>query len=671
MSKLRLIKISLYLLAFVVVVTVFAFLNNNSKYNHIENTAMAQDNPQFYEGTVNAPDFPQGLEWLNTDKPLSIKDLKGKVVVLDFWTYCCINCIHVIPDLKKLERKYPNELVVIGVHSAKFKQEKDTQNIRNAILRYEIEHPVINDKDFKVWQSYAVRAWPTLVIIAPNGKVIGVTSGEGIYDDFDRIIAGTIKHFDAKKEMNPTPMVFGHETAGYRPSGLSYPGKLTIYGDTLYISDSNNNRIVVVDLITNTLKYTIGSGELGNKDGTFENAQFDHPQGVVINSDNPDVLYIADTENHVIKEADLKSKTVKTIAGTGKQAKEFNISGKSTLTALNSPWDIVYHDKKIYIAMAGPHQLWVLDLATDVVKPYAGSGREDIVDGYLKAAALAQPSGITISPDKTKLYFADSEVSAVRSADLNPLGRVETLIGHGLFDFGDIDGAWEQARLQHCLGVLAHDDKVYVADTYNNKVKEIDLKSKTIKTVAGTGERGYIENENPLKSELYEPSGLAIHDNSLYITDTNNHVIRILDMATNKLRTLKINNLQPPEAKNDDIKAINLGEVRYNDPQTIEIEVSLPKGNHLNKEAPNNIELIIGNLSYNIGIEKLVVSGGVLSFDAEPLKLHDGADVRLIVDAYYCEDRQDTGVCSYRSAKANFKLKKDKNITGNKLRINI
>lgn len=665
------LRISLALLAFVAIVTIFAILNNNPQYKDIGNIAMAQDTPQFYEGTVNAPDFPQGLEWLNTDKPLSIKDLKGKVVVLDFWTYCCINCIHVIPDLKKLEKKYPNELVVIGVHSAKFKQEKDTQNIRNAILRYEIEHPVINDKDFKVWNSYAVHSWPTLILIAPNGKVIGAASGEGIYDDFDRIIAGTIKHFDAKNEMNRIPMVFGHEKAGYKPSALSYPGKLTIYGDTLYISDSNNNRIMVVDLTTNTLKYTIGSGELGNSDGTFENAQFDHPQGVVVNSDNPDILYIADTENHVIKEADLKSKTVKTIAGTGKQAREFNISGKSTETALNSPWDIVYHDKKIYIAMAGPHQLWVLDLATDVVKPYAGSGREDIVDAPLKAAALAQPSGITISPDKTKLYFADSEVSAVRSADLNPLGRVETLIGHGLFDFGDIDGEWEKARLQHCLGVIAYDDKVYVADTYNNKVKEIDLKSKMIKTIAGSGERGYVENEDPLKSKLYEPSGLAIYDNKLYITDTNNHVIRVWDLATNKLSTLKIKNLQPLTTKNDETKTINLGEILYNNPNIIEIEVSLPKNNHLNKEAPNNIEIIIGNLSYNIGIEKLVVDGEVLSFDTSLVKLADNADMSMIVDAYYCEDKQDTGLCSYKSMKANFKLKKDKNITGNKLRIKI
>src|SRR5215475_7196021 len=134
---------------------------------------------------VRAPEITGGRGWLNTDKPLSLAALKGKVVLLDFWTYGCINCIHIIPDLKKLEAKYPNQLVVIGVHSAKFLNEKGTENIRQAILRYEIEHPVVNDKDFEIWQSYTARSWPTLVLINPKGKEVGRHSGEGIYDIFD------------------------------------------------------------------------------------------------------------------------------------------------------------------------------------------------------------------------------------------------------------------------------------------------------------------------------------------------------------------------------------------------------------------------------------------------------------------------------------------------------
>jgi thiol-disulfide isomerase/thioredoxin len=117
---------------------------------------------------VRAPEFPAGMQWLNTATPLRLADLRGKIVLLDFWTYCCINCMHIIPELTALERKYPNELVVIGVHSAKFHNEGDSENIRQAILRYEIQHPVVNDRDFRIWRSYAVRAWPTLMVIKPS-----------------------------------------------------------------------------------------------------------------------------------------------------------------------------------------------------------------------------------------------------------------------------------------------------------------------------------------------------------------------------------------------------------------------------------------------------------------------------------------------------------------------
>src|SRR5213594_2479611 len=148
-----------------------------------------------YEGKVNAPEFPDGMEWLNTERPLSIRQLKGKVVLLDFWTYCCINCMHIIPDLKKLERKYPNELVVIGVHSAKFENEKNTENIRRIVLRYEIEHPIVNDADFAIWRAYAVDAWPTRFLIDPAGYVIGKLSGEGGYEALDQVIGETIADF--------------------------------------------------------------------------------------------------------------------------------------------------------------------------------------------------------------------------------------------------------------------------------------------------------------------------------------------------------------------------------------------------------------------------------------------------------------------------------------------
>lgn len=432
---------------------------------------------ELLDGTVHAPDFPTNLEWLNMDHPLTIEDLKGKVVLLDFWTFCCINCMHVIPDLKRLEEKYADELVVIGVHSAKFTNEKGTESIRQAILRYEIEHPVINDKDFAVWSLFGARAWPTFVLINPNGRIIGTHSGEGPYDVFGPIIQNAVDYFGAKGELKRGPVEFALEKSNKPNTVLSYPGKVKAdaKGNRLFITDSNNNRILIISPNGEILD-VIGNGSMGSEDGSFEMATFNHPQGVSLAGDT---LYIADTENHLIRAADLKSREVTTILGTGSQARGYNQPGYGRSVALNSPWDMLVHDDIIYIAMAGSHQLWSADLKTLHAEPFAGSAREARIDGPLLQAALAQPSGL--STDGKKLYFTDSETSSIRSADLYPDGNVTTIVGEDLFEYGDIDGKGSKVRLQHPLGVVYHDGLLYIADTYNSKIKIIDPKEKTSK----------------------------------------------------------------------------------------------------------------------------------------------------------------------------------------------
>ncbi|MBP6820293.1 MAG: redoxin domain-containing protein [Acidobacteria bacterium] len=300
---------------------------------------------KLFEGEVNAPDFPTGLEWLNTEKPISLRDLRGKIVLLDFWTYCCINCMHIIPDLKKLEAKYANQLVVVGVHSAKFQNEKGTEQIRQAALRYEIEHPIINDKDFDVWQSYTARSWPTLVLINPKGKVVGSHSGEGIFEVFDNAIGQMADYFRSRNELVETPVKFKLEKFSAPPSLLAYPGKVLAdqAGNRLFITDSNHNRIIITSM-DGTVQDVIGDGSLGKRDGGFAEAEFNHPQGVALDGES---LYICDTENHLIRKVDLKGRTVETLVGTGEQARKFNVEGIGTNVALNSPWDAVMHDGKL------------------------------------------------------------------------------------------------------------------------------------------------------------------------------------------------------------------------------------------------------------------------------------------------------------------------------------
>jgi thiol-disulfide isomerase/thioredoxin len=487
------------------------------------------------EGTINAPDFPEGLQWLNTDRPLSLRELRGKVVLLDFWTYCCINCMHILPDLKRLERKYADSLVVIGVHSAKFFTEQETENIRQAILRYDIEHPVVNDNQMIVWQQYAVRAWPTLVLIDPSGKIVGYHSGEGIYEIFDRAIEGVIRTAEAKGTLKRGAPNFRLERDKEPRTALRFPGKVLADERTnrLFIADSNHHRILVVSLKDNRVEMVIGAGTPGLRDGAFEAAQFNNPQGMAYDPD-ADALYIADTDNHAIRKADLRKRTVETLAGTGEQSRAYPPrAGKGREIALNSPWDLVLLGDTLYIAMAGSHQLWRLNLKTLEAEPHAGTGREACIDGSLRTCALAQPSGITT--DGKKLYFADSEVSCIRAADIDPNGMLETLVGGDLFEFGDVDGFGREARLQHPLGVVYVDGMLYVADTYNNKIKRLDPRTRKIETVFGTGAAGARDGDAPT---FDEPGGITYAHGKLYIADTNNHLIRVADLKTRRVETL-------------------------------------------------------------------------------------------------------------------------------------
>ncbi|MFM7129938.1 MAG: thioredoxin-like domain-containing protein, partial [bacterium] len=275
--------------------------------NPLVTQAAYQDGPKV--------DLEGGVAWINTGGPIRIDDLKGKIVLLDFWTFCCINCHHVLPDLERLEKKYPNELVVIGVHSAKFEAEKDTANVRRKVAEYRIKHPVINDANMTIWQKFGVNSWPTFVLIDANGRYRGFTSGEGKYELLDEVIGKLVAEHKEKKELNLTPVKFLPESEKSYDQPLLYPGKVHTNGpaNRLFVTDTGHNRIVVSDLDGNVVD-VIGNGQTGFKDGGFQEATFNRPQGTYFR-DN--FLFIADTENHAIRVADLTKKTVKTVTGNG------------------------------------------------------------------------------------------------------------------------------------------------------------------------------------------------------------------------------------------------------------------------------------------------------------------------------------------------------------------
>lgn len=608
----------------------------------------AQERPR-----VRAPEITGGRGWLNTDKPLLIAALKGKIVLLDFWTYGCINCIHIIPDLKKLEAKYAKELVVIGIHSAKFQNEKETENIRRIILRYEIEHPVYNDSEYAVWQNYAVRAWPTQVLIDPAGYIVGGVSGEGNYEVIDQTIAKIAEEARRRGELNEEPLKLVLERAKVGDLPLAFPGKILADAktDRLFIADSNHNRIVVTKL-DGTLVETIGTGDTGAADGAFDKATFFRPQGLALDGDT---LFVADTENHLVRRVDLKSRNVETIAGTGEQSHEYFKTGPARSVALSSPWDLQLIGRVLYIAMAGPHQIWSLDLDKNEVSTFAGSGREARIDGPLKDSGFAQPSGL--ANDGKKLYVSDAESNIIRAIDLSS-GEVKTLVGGDLFEFGDVDGLADDVRLQHPLGLASYGDKLLIADTYNHKIKELDPKHYRVTTFAGTGKPGQADGGSP---SFYEPGGLSLANGNLYVADTNNHAIRVIDLKTKKASTLRLTGLTPP-AKNmqalETASGPNAEEIKVAAQKlkagangALEINVQLPEGYHLNPLAPQRYKVSVDGKSLAVDEKVAARASKDLKLPVRvPLNATEAgpATVRAQVTLFYCRE-DNTGTCRIKT----------------------
>ncbi len=460
---------------------------------------------------IRAPELPTNLDWFNVQRPLTLAGQRGKVVVLDFWTSCCINCMHVLPDLRYLENKYPDTLTVIGIHSPKFENERNPAQVQKAVNRYHIRHPVANDPSFQLWRAYGIKAWPSIIFIDAEGYVVGVLRGEGRRKQLDELISQHTQAAAAKGALAGAPVALALQPEA--AAALSFPGKVLATRSSLYIADSGRHRVLETQH-DGRIRRVFGSGAAGLLDGRETEAMFNNPQGLVVVGD---FLYIADTDNHAIRRIHLKSGDVMTLAGTGNQGRYVADRFRDPQEAeLNSPWDLSYYDGNLYIAMAGQHQIWRMNLNHQAIERYAGSGREDIVDGQLDSAGFAQPSGLTTLGDR--LFVADAETSAVREIEINR-GVVSTLVGKGLFDFGDRSGVGREARLQHPLGIAVDEERnaLWLADTYNSKIKRIDVRTSQVSTFK-------------IGTQLNEPGGLSLYRNTLFIADTNQHRIVALNL---------------------------------------------------------------------------------------------------------------------------------------------
>jgi thiol-disulfide isomerase/thioredoxin len=428
---------------------------------------------------VRAPELV-GRRWLNTGgHDLSLSELRGRVVLLDFWTFCCVNCLHVLDELRPVEERFPEELVVIGVHSPKFEHEGEPAAVEAAVERYAVGHAVLDDPELVTWQAYTARAWPTLVIVDPEGYVVASMSGEGHAPGIASLVEELVAEHGAKGTLR-------RGNAPYAPpplqqSALRFPGKVALLPDgSFVVSDTAHHQVVQLEADLETERRRWGGPGV-----------FDEPQGVLLLPAEVaarvgyDVL-VADSVNHQVKGISLSHNEICTVAGSGRPLRRREGGGPALEQDLSTPWDLAWCDGRVVIAMAGIHQLWALTVDADPalgrLEVLAGTTQEGLRDGPGDAAWLAQPSGLATSADGQRVWVADAETSALRSWSASGL---TTQVGAGLFDFGHRDGPAGQARFQHPLGVVElPDGSAAVCDTYNGAIRRYDPVANRVTTLA-------------------------------------------------------------------------------------------------------------------------------------------------------------------------------------------
>ena len=603
------------------------------------------------DGSMAAPAFPDGLEWLNVSRPLTWSDLRGKTVLLEFWTYGCIDCIQMVPIVSRLEDKFGDALIVIGVHTAKFPHEAATESIRKIIGRYDLRHPVVNDAGFDIADQYGANVWPTYLIVNPDGKYLGGRAGTMTFEMLDLALARVVDEFEGRGKVDRTPLAFvlGRESPVDSP--LRFPNAVLAdeTSDRLYIVDSGHNRIVVTDL-TGSVVDIIGSGRPGREDGDYATASFHHPQGVALHEDGS--LYVADTYNHVIRHVDLEQRMVETVAGTGDHGYTPPGGGPARDLPLNWPWDLTSVQGQLYIAMAGQHQIWRLDPEKGMLERFAGGRGLQLTDGPRLSAGLSQPTALT--HDGATLYFADSEASAIRYVDLEGPGVVVTVVGMGFWEFGDVDGFGNAVRLQRPSGIAYRDGSIYVADTYNNRIKRIDPVTRESRTFLGTGEPGWADGP---RAQFYEPSGLSATRDRLYIADTNNHVVRVAQLSAGSVSTLSLSDplglLARWSPGIDAVQSVLLPNQTVGaGTGTIQLDLLLPSGYVVNDLAASLFTWRSDGPAVQIGgrdAERTILGPSFpLSFDAQ----FSQGEAELTGEAtlYYCRAGQE-GLCLIERAR--------------------
>ena len=526
----------------------------------------------------DTPSFEGASAWINVDHPLTKDELRGRVVIVDFWTSCCINCLQTLPVLRAIEDRFRGRaLTVVGIHSPKFDEEKQAGRLQDVVRDNRLEHPIAVDGSMAIWRAWGVESWPTVAVLDVEGRAIWAASGEPSLDELTSVVASALDEGQRAHKLAQGPLR-GVRVEPSESGPLRYPGKVLALKDGgLAIADTGHDRVVVVDK-GGKVEATIGSGLAGKADGSFKEASFSRPEGLAeVGAD----LFVADTGNHTLRKIDRAARTVTTVAGTGELGggRLSTEERPARSVGLRSPWDLLEVRGNLYVALAGSHQIGVFDPRRGTFRLAAGNGHEARVDGPLLDASFAQPSAL--ATDGNEVFVLDSETSSVRAIDVAK-GQVRTVVGEDLFVFGDVDGDKAKARLQHPIGMAFGGGALWVADSYNSKIKRVDPRTGTTRTVIG--------------ADLSEPAGLGFAAGTLFIADTNHHRVRRWAIDTSaKTELVALGDLAAPSVDTPAPVTIDprdptiaLGPLRIPPGQASKIVVhwDIPKGTGVNDEAP-------------------------------------------------------------------------------------
>jgi len=583
-------------------------------------------------GHPRAPDLDRVGTWLGTDRPLLFRGaLQGRVVLLDFWTSGCVNCLHALPVYRALEERFRGQpFQVVGIHSGKFDAEKEVSAVAEAMARNGIDHPVGTDSDHVVWDQYAIRGWPTAVLVDARGYAVAWFRGEPELGKLTAWVQAALDDGRARGVLAAGPAEFRRPGPG-ETGPLAFPGKvLALSGGGLAVADSGHHRLLLLDAAGKLVR-AVGSGLEGFSDGPADVASFRSPQGL---AERDGALYVADTGNHAVRSVDLLSGRVETLAGTGRKGEgAIQPAADARTVSLRSPWDLTFLGDTLWIAMAGSHQLWRLDVRSGALSAGAGSGREGLDDGPLSEATFAQPSGL--ATDGHVIYVADSEASAIRRVD-PAAGTVRTLAGEGLFDAGLRDGPLARARFQHPQGLALDRGVLWVSDTFNGAVRRISLADGQVSTVA----RG-----------LAQPGGLTVTAGRLVVADTDHHRLVTPTPGTGAVAPVPLTGVAPPSVRGVErpvlaTRALPLQHLEdapvASGGGELVLEVRLPEGHTFTAGAPQRVELTVDGRAAPVKLAE--AAGGTLRATVAISPLRTPSDAVYSVSLYYCRDGRDS-VC--------------------------